>query len=202
MDVIALLKQDHRTLLNLFSRFERGGPGRSATKHRLVEQIVELLSRHSAAEEQLVYPALREKEKALSLNVLVALEEHHAAKLLLLEIDRLKPNAERFFAKVKVLGEIIESHIREEEAVLLPRLRKVFGPAELEGLGAHVAEAKRAAPTHPHPRAPDQPPANLVAGMFAKVMDSGKDIVKTVTRGQPFARTARRSAGRTKPKKR
>lgn len=58
--------------------------------------------------------------------VLEALEEHHAAKSMLAEIDRLSSDHERFRAKVIVLIESVEHHIDEEESTVFPELRRAM----------------------------------------------------------------------------
>ena len=179
MDAIALLKKDHMTVKRLFERFERARSG----KKEIAEKIVKELAIHSAIEEQIFYPAVRLKAKRSQMEeadkqVLEALEEHHVAKWLLSEIDKLDENAERFEAKVTVLRESILHHVKEEEGKLFRFARRLFSRDELVTLGKMMAKAKRMAPTRPHPRAPDQPPGNLVAGAAASLFDKGMDFMR------------------------
>jgi hypothetical protein len=71
-----------------------------------------------------------------------------------------RPDDERLDAKMKVLMEGIRLHVREEERDLFPKVRKALNKAELAHLGKILAGLKKASPTHPHPRAPDEPPGN------------------------------------------
>jgi hemerythrin superfamily protein len=179
MDAIALLKKDHMTVKRLFERFERARSG----KKEIAEKIVRELAIHSAVEEQIFYPAVRLKAKRSGMEeadeqVLEALEEHHVAKWLLTEIDKLDEDAERFEAKVTVLRESILHHVKEEEGPLFRFCRRLFSRDELVMLGKMMAKAKRMAPTKPHPRAPDQPPGNLVAGAAASLFDKGMDLMR------------------------
>ena len=175
MNAIQLLKQDHRTVLGLFRRFEKAGDKAFREKKAIARAVVKELSIHAAVEEQFLYPAARIRDPRLDDVVLEALEEHHVAKWTLDEIDRLSPEDERFDAKMTVLSENIRHHIEEEETTLFPRLQKSMGKDELEALGAVIAQAKRAAPTHPHPMSPDTPPGNFVSGALAKILDLGRD---------------------------
>src|SRR5690348_12638469 len=100
-DAIAVLKKDHRAIEQLFRRFERTRS--DAEQQRLADRILRELSIHAAIEEQHVYPVLRRSLDGEDVKVLVALEEHHVAKLALSEIEALGPEAERFEAKVRVL---------------------------------------------------------------------------------------------------
>lgn len=182
MDAIALLKADHKTVEALFRRFEQAGRNARKLKRKLVDQMVRELAIHAVIEEQVFYPAVRSKAEQLEDTVLEALEEHHVVKWLLKELESLPPEAERFDAKVTVLIENVRTHVEVEEQVLFPELRKVFEPAELRELAQLLGMAKKAAPTRPHPRAPDTPPGNLAAGAVSSVLDLGKDALQAARR--------------------
>jgi hemerythrin superfamily protein len=182
-DAIALLKADHKTVETLFRKFEQAGTNAKKLKRKLVDQIVRELAVHAVIEEQILYPALRTRGEKFEDPVLEALEEHHVAKWLLKELESLPAEAERFNAKVKVLIENVRTHVAEEERGLFPKMRKAFTPAELREMAQALTVAKKAAPTRPHPRAPDTPPGNMVAGAVSAVLDMGKDAVRSVRRG-------------------
>jgi hemerythrin superfamily protein len=193
MDALQLLRNDHQTVEKLFSRFEAARKGKKAIADRIVKE----LAIHSAIEEQLFYPAIRaaakgEKMEEADEKVLEALEEHHVAKWLLAEIEDLDESDERFEAKVTVLIESVRHHVKEEQGELFRFVRRLMGKDQLELIGNALAQAKKAAPTRPHPRAPDQPPGNLVAGAAAAVLDRGRDLVKNA------AARAMNSRGRTR----
>jgi hemerythrin superfamily protein len=209
-DAIAVLKKDHRAVEQLFRRFERA---RSAPERkRLAGRIVRELSIHAAVEEDLVYPALRRRLDGQVPQVLVALEEHHLAKLALAEIERLDGGDERFEAKVRVLIESVRRHVAEEERDLLPAMKRVLSAEELRSLADLVQRAKGSAPTRPHPTAPDEPPGSTIANAgaaaydrsrdalgrgIARVLDRGRDVVEeALRRGEAAARSARQRLGR------
>ncbi|HZX95559.1 MAG TPA: hemerythrin domain-containing protein, partial [Myxococcales bacterium] len=91
---------------------------------------------------------------------------------------KMNPEDERFDAKVKVLMESVRHHVEEEQDELFPKVRRLLGQKILQELGARMEKAKKLAPTRPHPRAPDQPPGNMVAGTMAAVMDRAKDLAR------------------------
>ncbi|MBU8896688.1 hemerythrin domain-containing protein [Corallococcus sp. M34] len=182
MDALALLKADHKTVEQLFRKFEKAGDHARTQKRKLVDELVRALSIHAAIEEQVFYPAVRARGDMLVSDVLRSLEEHHVLKLLLAELDGMSPEAERFDAKVQVLMEATRAHVVEEEQYLFPEVRKLFRPQELRSLGMQLEQAKGSAPTHPHPSAPDTPPANLVAGAVTAVMDLGRDALRAARR--------------------
>jgi hemerythrin superfamily protein len=184
MDAITLLKKDHRTVEDLFKRFEKLGPRARKGKQEVVERIVRELSAHAAIEETVLYPAIRaalENKKAQEL-VLEALEEHHIVKWTLSELDGMTPDHERYDAKVMVLMDSVRHHVEEEEGELFPKLAKAVGKQRLADLGEVLAEAKKAAPTRPHPRMPDEPPGNLVAGAGAALLDKARDAGRKAVR--------------------
>ena len=88
----------------------------------------------------------------------------------------MDPTAENFDAKVTVLIETVRHHVKEEETKVFPELRKQVTKSELNDWAAALETAKLAAPTHPHPRAPSSPPANIVTGALAGIVDKAKDF--------------------------
>lgn len=199
MDPVKLIKQDHRTVKALFRKFEKAT--RKSERQKLGEEIIEELSVHAAIEEQLVYPALRARDKRIEDSVLNALEEHHAAKMVLAELDKMNVDNERYDAKMHVIMESVGMHIEEEERELLPRLERLFNKEERDQMARAIGMLKKAAPNHPHPMAPDTPPASAFAAMFAKLNDTGRDLVRKLTNGakadghRRVVRRARVSAG-------
>jgi hemerythrin superfamily protein len=190
MDALVLLKKDHDAVKKLFERFEKS-PSKA-----LADRIVRELAVHSAVEEQLFYPAVRlaaeqEEHEEADEQVLEALEEHHVAKWLLAEIEKMDEDDERFEAKCSVLFESVRHHIKEEEGPLFRFVRRLMPKPQREALAQAMQSAKKVAPTRPHPRAPDEPPGNLIAGGMASVMDKGRDALKGLT-----ARNDKRRGGR------
>ena len=139
-DAIALLKQDHRTVAELFAQFEKAsGDGR---KQKLAQQICLELSVHATIEEEIFYPACEGKVEEDLLKE--AYVEHDGAKVLIAEIQAGDGQSDDFFdAKVKVLQEQIEHHVEEEEQ----RVEGMFSQArkagvDMDALGAELAARK------------------------------------------------------------
>ncbi|HEX8311711.1 MAG TPA: hemerythrin domain-containing protein [Chthoniobacteraceae bacterium] len=136
-----LLKQDHREVEELFAQFEKAkGDGR---KEKLAQQICLELTVHAMIEEEIFYPACEGKiEEDLLKEAYV---EHDGAKVLIAEIEAGGPDDEYYDAKVKVLQEQIEHHVKEEEQ----RLEGMFAQAkraglDMEALGEQLAARKQA----------------------------------------------------------
>jgi hemerythrin superfamily protein len=152
MDAIALLKEDHRRVKELFDRFDKAGDRANKTKGKLVDSMIEELSVHAAIEEQVFYPAVREAVPDLDDDILEAIEEHHIVKWTLSELRDLDPTAENYDAKVTVLIESVTHHVKEEEGELFPEVRKSMSRKDLVELGAQLDERKRIVPKEPRPR--------------------------------------------------
>ncbi len=138
-DAVTLLKEDHRKVEELFSQFE-DAKGASA-KQKIALQICKELIVHSRIEEEIFYPACEGKVDADDLKE--AYVEHDGAKVLIAEIEKGKPSDEYYDAKVKVLSEQIEHHVKEEEQ----RLVGIFSQAkrhgvDMDALGQQLAARK------------------------------------------------------------
>lgn len=178
MDAITLLKGDHTTVEQLFKRYRQLGDQAHKSKAKLVQQIITELSVHTTIEEQLFSPVIRAEVPAEEDLVLESLEEHHILEWALSELVRMKPADERFDAKVNVLIDSVRRHVEEEEASLFPALRNALPRKELVELGERMVKAKQAAPTRPHPKAPDSPPVKLVVGAASEMLDKTRTVAK------------------------
>lgn len=110
-DATHILAQDHRTVEDLFEQYEKASG--TEAKAKLAQQICTELKIHALIEEEIFYPALRGKIEDDMLDE--AYVEHDGAKVLINEIAAGGPDEEFYDAKVKVLQEEIEHHVKEEE---------------------------------------------------------------------------------------
>ena len=139
MDAIALLKDDHRKVADLFADFEKASG--DVRKEKIAQKICLELSVHATIEEEIFYPACEGKVDDDLLKE--AYVEHDGAKVLIAEILGGGPDDEFYDAKVKVLSEEIEHHVKEEEA----RLDGLFTQArkaglDMDSLGEQLAARK------------------------------------------------------------
>ncbi|MEA3185101.1 MAG: hypothetical protein QOJ74_1578 [Ilumatobacteraceae bacterium] len=178
MDAIALLKADHDAVAAKFDSFEKLGDRALKAKATIVADVVKALSVHAAIEEELFYPAVRERMSDQEGQVLEALEEHHVLKWTLSELDGMSPEHERFDAKFTVLMESVRHHVKEEEQELFPKVRKAFSRQELIDLGESLATAKARAPKKPHPRSPDAPPMNGFVASLTGPLDNALETAR------------------------
>lgn len=142
MDVIQLLKKDHKMVQRLFKEFADLSGNRGAQKKSaLVEQIRQALTVHAQVEEELVYPAFQE-HRVLKELVCEAKEEHLVAKQLLSSLEQLQPGDEQYDAKVKVLCEYVTHHVKEEEKEIFPQAQKRLSSKRLAALAEEVEERR------------------------------------------------------------
>jgi hemerythrin superfamily protein len=153
-DAIVLLKNDHKEVRKLFAAFEQAGDNALASKGKLVDKMIELLTVHTYVENEVMYPRVREMLPDLEDDVLESYEEHHVADVLVAELASMKSDDERFTAKATVLIESVRHHMKEEEDDWFPKVRQGLGRKALQQLGADILKAKEKAP-----RKPSQPSA-------------------------------------------
>jgi hypothetical protein len=138
-DALQLLAQDHRKVEELFEKFEKASGAEQ--KQTIVQQICTELKVHSMIEEEIYYPAIRGKVQDDDLDE--AYVEHDGAKVLINELEASEPNEEFYDAKVKVLQEQIEHHVKEEEKQqdnLFQQTRAA--QVDLKALGERMAARK------------------------------------------------------------
>jgi hemerythrin superfamily protein len=125
-DACDLLDADHRAVKRMFKEYEElsGSKARGAAQKKmdLARQICHELTVHAQIEEEILYPALREAFKETDL-VAEAEVEHQSAKDLIAQIESMPEADEMFDAKVKVLGEYVDHHVKEERNEMFPKAR-------------------------------------------------------------------------------
>lgn len=127
MDAVTMLKEDHRKVEKLFESFEKARD--AGRKQTLVQQICRELTIHTIIEEEIFYPSCKDKMEDEDL-LEESYVEHDGAKVLIAELSESEPDAEFYDAKVTVLSEMIQHHVREEEK----RSEGLFAQAKAAGL--------------------------------------------------------------------
>ncbi|MFJ4834435.1 hemerythrin domain-containing protein [Streptomyces sp. NPDC088747] len=149
MDGIVLLKEDHKTVEQLFKQFEKAGDKAHVEKRKIADKVIKELTTHTWIEEKIFYPASREAAPDTTDHVLESVEEHHVVLWMLSELKDLDPADERFDAKMNVLMENVRHHVEEEEKEWFPEVRKAMGRNRLLDLGEQMEKAKDGAPGDP-----------------------------------------------------
>jgi hemerythrin superfamily protein len=139
-DALKMLAEDHRTVDDLFEKFEntRG----AASQQKIVRQICEELIIHAMIEEQVFYPAIRD---VVELDMMdEAQVEHDSVKTLINSLLQSEPGDDFYEAQVSVLKEQVEHHVYEEErqrGSIFSQVRKA--DVDLDSLGAQMAALKK-----------------------------------------------------------
>ena len=125
-DACDLLDTDHKNVKKMFKAYEElaGSRARGAAQKKmdLAHEICQELKAHAQVEEEIFYPALRAVLKDTDM-LAEAEVEHAGAKDLIAQIEAMADADEMFDAKVKVLGEYIDHHVKEERNEIFPKAR-------------------------------------------------------------------------------
>ena len=126
-DAIALLKADHAEVKKCFTAYQKlvDTDAEAEERQPLAEKVCMLLTVHAAIEEEIFYPAAREVLAEEDLDMVDEADvEHATAKDLIAQIKSMSPDDDHYDAKVKVLGEYIDHHVKEEQDELFPAAKK------------------------------------------------------------------------------
>ncbi|MBV8530713.1 MAG: hemerythrin domain-containing protein, partial [Candidatus Eremiobacteraeota bacterium] len=142
LDVLSLLKQDHRTVSALLDEATACEPDDDRL-NSLAEEIESALTVHAAIEEKYFYPALRDRaeDSEDAVDVFEAYTEHELVKTLIALLKSGRQPDEQFKAEVQVLAENVKHHVKEEESTIFKLAREVLDDDELEELGETMAVA-------------------------------------------------------------
>jgi hemerythrin superfamily protein len=136
-DAITLLESQHREVEEMFEKFEGLTDRAKASKKKIADQICAALTMHTQIEEEIFYPATRAASKETEDMVDEAVVEHASAKDLIAQILEMDPDDDLYDAKVKVLSEMIDHHVEEEEQEMFPKVRELG--LDLAALGQEMA---------------------------------------------------------------
>lgn len=147
MNAIELLVADHKRVKAILEQLsdstERGVKKRTDLLAKLEMEI----TLHTQLEEEILYPAFKAAgSKEQDVMYYEAKEEHRTVDSLVLpDLQATDPGTVEFSGRVKVVRELLEHHIEEEESEMFPQAQKLLGEARLEELGAAMEAMKKAA---------------------------------------------------------
>lgn len=121
-DIVKLIIADHLPLKRLISIL-KDSELTVRTRRRAFEQFVPLLMTHAHAEEESFYTFLKEENKELRVHALEGDVEHYLAEYMVDEV-KMAEDPSVWSARAKVLAELVEHHIKEEEEEILPDFKK------------------------------------------------------------------------------
>ncbi|HLS84881.1 MAG TPA: hemerythrin domain-containing protein [Burkholderiales bacterium] len=138
---IEMLKEDHDKVKKAFKEFEKLDREDTETAYQLAKSVCEDLKVHTALEEEIFYPAVRE---AIDDDDLMneAAVEHETAKMLIEQIENMPADDPNFRATFTVLGEYVKHHVEEEEGEMFPAAKK--SELDFEDLAERMRSRKEA----------------------------------------------------------
>jgi hemerythrin superfamily protein len=186
-DAITLLKQDHRIVEALFEEFEKA---EEEEQSAIAQRVCQLLTVHAQIEEEILYPAAKEafEEEEESELVAEAEIEHGSAKELIAKIEAGSSDDEHYKATVKVLGEYIKHHVKEEEGEMFPKLKKT--ELDLKELGSQLNDRKLALMEQMGIEAEEEPAQ-------PRKRSAGARATRTGSRAKSGGRKSSRNSGRS-----
>jgi hemerythrin-like domain-containing protein len=183
-DVFDVLSADHAEVKQMLTQLE-SGPSRSAgareaqldARAKVAEQLIIESSKHEAVEEQYFWPTVRERVSMGDELADHAIAQEDEAKRVLARLDKIAPSDPEFDDLLTKFIPAAREHIAFEETQVWPALRHELSAAEAEHLGAKLTDAKKTAPTRPHPSTPASPGVLKTAGPAVAMADQVRDAM-------------------------
>ena len=172
-DVVDILSSDHREMVELLGQIEHTAD--AGRRRDLADTVIAEVMRHAVAEEMYVYPAIEEHVPNGAQQVAHDKEEHHEIVLLMKQMEDTDAASPAFMNMVRQLEGMLRHHAQDEESEQFPQLRAHIPGERLVTLGAQVENAKRLAPTRPHPSAPHSELFHKTIGPGVGMIDRLRD---------------------------
>jgi len=138
VNALELLEQDYRQVEEWFDEYDELADDQGR-KGEFAEKLCLALKVHTQIEEEIFYPQAREATKDKDL-LDEAVVEHATVKNLIREIEDMEVGEELYDAKIRVLGEMVKQHVKEEEEELFPEVESA--EMDLDALGKELGERK------------------------------------------------------------
>lgn len=144
-DILKTLQQEHDVLRDLFADINATTDRARKGRAQLLESIESNLLPHAKWEETVFYPAFAERadREGLKTHAEAVLEHHAVEKVVMPEVHAAEVDTPQFAGRVKVFGELIDHHAREEESTMFKLARKLFSPEELAELDEQYEDWKK-----------------------------------------------------------
>ncbi len=178
MDALTFLRQDHTSVLGMLDALDGAPTGSGADFSGLQTMVTNLViaeSQHEAIEQQLFWPAVREALDDGDELADHAIEEEQEGKKLLQRLEDGKPGDADYHEALQEFVKAGRHHIAYEQDVVWPRFETAAGRERLETLGRKLEQAKKMAPTRPHPDTPPNPAVLKTMGVGAALADKIRD---------------------------
>lgn len=178
MDALTFLRQDHKSVLGMLEVLDGAPTGPGAQDSGLGTMVTNLViaeSQHEAIEEQLFWPMVRDVLEDGDELADEAIEQEQAGKELLQRLEDGAPGEPDYHDALREFVKVGREHIAFEEDVVWPKFEAAVDPEERETLGTKLEQAKKIAPTRPHPDSPSSSTAQKTMGTAAAIVDHVRD---------------------------
>jgi hemerythrin-like domain-containing protein len=143
MDVFDIIREDHQAVQKILNDMQETSSRATQRRQEDVTKFTQLIEPHMMAEEEVFYPQARERgESKLREHVIEAYDEHRIAKMVLAELQKMSPQDEAWLPKAKVLKDLIEHHIEEEEGELFEEARKALNQQQIQQITQQFHQTK------------------------------------------------------------
>lgn len=175
-DAIELILADHRTVEELFTRYEQASDVEERTD--IVHDVIHELAVHGEVEELVFYPRLRAAVDGGDDLAEEAIHEHVEIKQTLNALDGMTAGEDEFDTRMRALMGEVRHHVQEEEQDILPKVRDAVSEDDLRDMGEAMQRAKSLVPTRPHPKAPTGALGKLATGAPVALVDRVRDAIR------------------------
>jgi len=172
-NVIDVLTHDHQEMAELLDQIvDASDPSQ---RRDLADTLIAEVMRHAVAEEMYVYPAIKDHVPNGAEKVKHDKEEHHEIVLTMKQVESVDASDPAFMEHIRQMGMQLRHHINDEESDQFPQLRAHIPGDKLADLGKKVQNAKKLAPTRPHPSAPHSELFHKTIGPGVGMIDRLRD---------------------------
>ncbi|MFI7579280.1 hemerythrin domain-containing protein [Kocuria sp. M1N1S27] len=172
-DVVDILTTDHREMFELLGQIE--GTPDADRRRDLADTVIAEVMRHAVAEEMHVYPVMKKHLPGGAEEVEHDKQEHDEIVQVMKRVEGVDASDPEFMELVRELQAQLRHHIDDEESDQFPKLRAHIPAEDLVELGEKVQNAKKLAPTRPHPSAPHSALFHKTVGPGVGMIDRLRD---------------------------
>jgi hemerythrin-like domain-containing protein len=180
--VFDVLGHDHDEVKRMLSDLEVGPTAATGAseqelglRKKMTEQLVIEESKHEAVEEMYFWPAVREQVPDGDRLADTAIGQEQEGKEVLDKLDKAGAGDPEFEQLITKFITAAREHIGFEETQVWPLLRSALSAEQASDLGDKLEQAKKNAPTRPHPHTPASPGVLKAAGPAVAAADQVRD---------------------------
>ncbi|MDX3540993.1 hemerythrin domain-containing protein [Streptomyces sp. MB09-01] len=136
-NVLEELMADHREVEEIFARIQ-AMTGQGQELRDLIDEVTIELVRHSVAEEQYLYPAVREYMEGGDRLADKEIQDHGRVEKILKQLEKMDTGDAQMSPVLQQLMDEVAAHVQDEEINLFPMLRRTCSAEKLDELGDKV----------------------------------------------------------------